>query len=151
MGLHSDIYKHSVKLGMMVDTAELYSLMSVSVTFTFIQDHVCVRKQKLLHSFSCKFLSRFWWNLLCCHGLLVRFSMYYYFFFTLYIFKGENCTLIIWEKIGLRWACIQVLLNWFLSNLVWWETGPSSTCWYLDLPSMVQGYKKAGTCAVVLL
>ena len=39
--------------------------------WTYIQDRVCVREQKLLRSFPVKFLSWFWWNLISCHDLWV--------------------------------------------------------------------------------
>ena len=56
VGLCSDIYRAiSYKLSMMIDTTELYCLIPVWMTWIFIQGHCCMRKQKLLHSFSLQF------------------------------------------------------------------------------------------------
>ena len=52
----------------MIGTSELYILIPVSVTMTFIKGHSCMRNQKLLRSFSCKFLSWFRWNVVCCQN-----------------------------------------------------------------------------------
>ena len=44
------------------------------MTLTFIWGHICVKQQKLLHSFSCKFFNQFEWNLEPCHNLLVSWN-----------------------------------------------------------------------------
>ena len=61
--LYSDMYRLSFKLGMLMETMKLYILISVTfskgpvwMTLTFIQDHSCMRNQKLLLPFSGKFL-----------------------------------------------------------------------------------------------
>ena len=50
------------------------------MTMTFIQSHSCMRKQKLWCPFSCKFQYQFEWNLVCCHNLLVFWSLCSIFF-----------------------------------------------------------------------
>ena len=48
IGLYSDIYKPiSFKLGVKIETTKLYILISVWITVIFIQDHSCMRNQKL--------------------------------------------------------------------------------------------------------
>ena len=46
-----------VKLGMMNNNIELYNLVPVLRTLTFIQDHKCARKQRLPHILSHKVLN----------------------------------------------------------------------------------------------
>ena len=46
----------------------------VWMALAFIQGHSCMRSQKFLHPFPCKFLSWFSWNLVCCNNLLVCWS-----------------------------------------------------------------------------
>ena len=53
-GLHSDIHRViSFKLGMMMGTSKLYSLMPVWMTLTFIQGHSCMRNPILM---KCRFV-----------------------------------------------------------------------------------------------
>ena len=63
--------RHRCKEGVTKDVNAL-NLIPVWMTLTFIQGHSHTRKQQLPNSFSCKFLSRFGWNLTCCHNLLVE-------------------------------------------------------------------------------
>ena len=41
------------------------------MTLSFIQGHSCMKKQKVMHSFSQEYLSQFEWNLLCSHDILI--------------------------------------------------------------------------------
>ena len=52
----------SVKLGVMIETTELYILMSVWMTLTFIQGHSCMRNQ----NFGVHFLRNFAVNFFLC-------------------------------------------------------------------------------------
>ena len=75
ISLYSDIYECvPFKLGLMIETSELYILTSVWMTLTSIQGHSCMRNQRLWCPFSCKFQYRFGWNSACCHSLLVCWS-----------------------------------------------------------------------------
>ena len=63
-GMHSDVYESiSFILGMMIDTVVLYVLILVKLTWTVIQGHKSVRKQKLLCQLSHKAFNQFEWNL----------------------------------------------------------------------------------------
>ena len=56
VGLYSNIYRPiSFKLSIMIKIIELYILISVWMTLTFIQDHSCIGNQKLWCAFSHKF------------------------------------------------------------------------------------------------
>ena len=58
-----------VKLGIMIDTPELYILMLVLVILTVIQCHRCGRKQKLRCQLFYKILKWFGWSLALCWNL----------------------------------------------------------------------------------
>ena len=52
VGLHSDIYRLiSFNFGIIVVTTELYILIPVWMTLSFLQSHSYMRNQKLLQSF----------------------------------------------------------------------------------------------------
>ena len=58
VGLHLTVYEPvSCKLDMIVDFTELYSLVPVLITMTFIQGHSCMKTWKVLHSFFDEILS----------------------------------------------------------------------------------------------
>ena len=73
----------------MVDTIELYILVPVWMIVAFIQCHSFVRKKKLVHSFSCKFLTSIWmkFSMLPWPVGVVKFMHSY---FVQSILKGEN-------------------------------------------------------------
>ena len=50
-----------------------------------------MRNQKFLHSFSCKFCCRLWWNVLCCHNLLVCWNICWIYFCSIKIRGRELC------------------------------------------------------------
>ena len=77
------------KLGMMIDTIELYSLILVGVILTFIGGHRCARKWKLQHQLSHQVRAGFEWNLVCCQYLWVCWTSFS-FHLSLSMFKGEN-------------------------------------------------------------
>ena len=115
-GLLTDIYRWiSFKLGAMIDTTKVYSFIPVWIALTFIQGFSWIRKQKLLLSFSCKFLNPFTFRqyLVCCHDCC-------WILFAWLIFKEENSTSMILKSICLRLAGDWMLMNWSLSNFVWW-------------------------------
>ena len=61
--MHSDIHESIwVKLGIMIVAVELYILMLILLTLTFIQGHRSAKKQKPLHQLSHKVFSWFEWN-----------------------------------------------------------------------------------------
>ena len=71
----SDIYGSiSFRLVVMVRTTELYILIPVWMTLTFIEGHSCIRNQKLQCPFSDTFKYQFGWNSGCCNNLLVCWS-----------------------------------------------------------------------------
>ena len=59
------------KLGMFIETSEPYILIWIWMTLTFVQGHSWARNWKLLHSFSRKFLIRFWGNAVLYDNLSV--------------------------------------------------------------------------------
>ena len=67
------------RLVVVIDSTKLYSLMLLWIAFTFIQGHSYMRKQKLLHCFSCKVFKWFGQNLVCCYDLLVSLNSYFLF------------------------------------------------------------------------
>ena len=76
VGLHSDVYRLiSFKCGVIANTSKQYCLIWVWMTLTFIQSHICMRKQKLLHSFSLQTCDQFGWNLVCYHDMLMCSSL----------------------------------------------------------------------------
>ena len=89
--MYSNIY---FKLNMMIEITKLYILMPVLMTLALIQGFSCMKNQKLPCPFSCRFLSRFGWNSLCCHKLLVWWSSCKVCF-TGVVFKGENSIYVI--------------------------------------------------------
>ena len=106
VGLYSDMYRLiSFKFGMMIDTTKLYRLIPLWMTSTVTESHIYMRMQKLLHSFSQKFLCSFGWNLECYNDLLVCSRSCFFccccfvLFFAWLIFKGENCTMLVLKRI----------------------------------------------------
>ena len=60
VGMHLDIYRQiSFKPSMMTEATKLHYLIPGWMTLAFIEGHNNMRKQKLLHSFSSKFLCQF--------------------------------------------------------------------------------------------
>ena len=63
IGLCSDLcWLIFFKLDVMIETTKLYFLISVWLTLTFIQDHSCVRYQRLWCPFPQQFCCQFGWN-----------------------------------------------------------------------------------------
>ena len=117
-GFHSDIFRSiSFKLCIVTDTAILYCLMPVGMILTFIQGHSCKRKQKLLLSFSRKFLNWFGWNVVSCHDLFTC-SSSCWILFTGVIFQRENSALVILYRTC--WLCYHILMGRFgmLINMI---------------------------------
>ena len=56
---------------MTVATIELYILIVVCVIWVLLQDLLVVRKEKNLHQLSCKVLTQFGLNLVCCWDMVV--------------------------------------------------------------------------------
>ena len=93
-----DIYQSVwFKIGMMIDTSVLCILILVSLTFSFIQGHRSVKKQKPLCQLSHKVFNWFEWNLVYCWDLLVWWTSYSFYLIHL-VFKGENSTPVILLK-----------------------------------------------------
>ena len=61
----------------------------------------------------------FQWNLVSCWGLLIWWSHALYLFWS--IAKWEKSTEVMSLK-NTKLACAQKFTDWFLSNLVWWQT-----------------------------
>ena len=58
--MYSDIYwLIYFKLGVVIETAKVYSLIPVGITLTFIQGQSWVVKQKILHNCFCKYFNLF--------------------------------------------------------------------------------------------
>ena len=97
----------------MIDTTEL-CLIPVWMTMTFIQGHSCMRNQKLVHSFLCKFLAWFWLNLTYCHNLFVEECVEAYanflFFCTINIQGKELCFRHI-IKYTCNPGCVRTIIN----------------------------------------
>ena len=56
VGLYSDMKRPiSFTLGMMIETTNLYIVISVWMTLTFIQGHICMRNKNISVQFCCKF------------------------------------------------------------------------------------------------
>ena len=65
--MHLDIYKTIwLKLGMMIDTAEVHSFVLVHLTLTLIQGHGFERKEHLVCQLSSEVKNGFGWNVACC-------------------------------------------------------------------------------------
>ena len=96
VGLYSNIYKPIYfKLGMLTETTKSYILISVWITLTFIQVHSFMWKQKLLCPLSQKSRRGFGWNSVCCHNLLVCWSLCW-IYFAQAVFKEEMSADVIW-------------------------------------------------------
>ena len=111
IGLYSDIYGQiSFKLGIMIETTKLYILISVLVTFTFIQGHRCMGNQKLWCQFFCKFEYQCWWNSVVATtcwfvGTNAKFNC------AEELFKGENSADIMLWNIRFTLSCVRTLVN----------------------------------------
>ena len=89
--LYSDIYRlTSFKLGIVIGTTILYVLISVWMTFTFIQGDSCMRNQKLKCPFSQKFQS-IWMEFIFLATTCWFVEAHAKFIFVQIIFKGDNC------------------------------------------------------------
>ena len=56
----------SFKLGIVIETAELYILMPSCMTFTFIDGHSSMRNQKLVYLFTELVWMNFWFSATAC-------------------------------------------------------------------------------------
>ena len=72
VGMHSNVYEWIwFRLGMMIDTVQLYIMILVLLTLTLIQSHRSARKQKPIHQLSHKVFSWCRWNLVYFQDMLV--------------------------------------------------------------------------------
>ena len=63
IGMHLNIYESIwFKLSMMIGTIDLYILILVFLTLTFIQGHRSARKQKFLGNYLTKIFNEFGWK-----------------------------------------------------------------------------------------
>ena len=91
-----------------------------------------MREKKVL-PFSCKFRNQFGWNTVCCHNMLVCWSSCYIVFGTSTI-QGRELYWLLWN-VCLTSSCVRILVNAFLSNLVWCYTLLNFTVWFqFELP-----------------
>ena len=66
-GMHSHVYESIwFKVGMMIDTIELYILILTLLILTLIQGHRSTKKKKVLFQLSHKVFTLFGWNLAYC-------------------------------------------------------------------------------------
>ena len=78
---------------------------------------------------------------------LLKFILFSFFLLAGFIYKRENSISVTLKRECVRLACIWMLFNGFLSNLIWLNTWLSSTFWYLQ--SRPEGPEKARTYSVV--
>ena len=149
-----DIYRPiSFKLYKMKDTTRLYILILVWMTLTFILEHNYKRNHICLHSFSCKFLNEFGWNLVCSHNLYCSYVKlnWHDWFSRRELFLGDFIDYTF--SIGLVSGTFHlisfklgVMLDITTSN-PHFDTSLND----LDLHWRSQGYKKFRTCAIIML
>ena len=105
--MHSDVCDPMwFKLGMMIDTTELYIMTQVYITLTLIHGDRHARKVELLCQLSPKVINGFRWHLASCWDLLVRLSDTH---FLCDYYSRENPTSVISSK-NLRSGIYRLIL-----------------------------------------
>ena len=119
----------SFALSMMIGRTKLYILISLWVTLTFIEGHICMINKNIQCRFSQKFRSRFRGNSLNCHNLLVCWSSSLINFAQV-LLKGENSAEVILQTIQLSLCFVGTLVNRLYLNFVGCETRLSTPVWF---------------------
>ena len=120
VGFHQDIYRTiSFKSCVMIITTKLYGLILAWMNLAFIQGHICMRKQKLLWSFSPNFSVDLGDILYAAMTFMSKFILCL-FLFCMIITQGGELKIVVLKRMCLRLTCVWTHMNQFLLNSVWW-------------------------------